>query len=881
MFIKKFNVYEMPPKKDKDKNKDDKESVKEDKEDRRSRDSKDRHRSKDDKDREDRDRRSSSDDKDRERSRSDDKDRDRRSRSDDKERERSRSDDKERSRSDDKERSRSKKDKDDKDRERSRSDDKDRERSRSNDKDRERSRSNDKDRERRSKKDKDDEERSLPEECKGNNLSDDKDDKKNEEVKLLPDEIKELKVDVNENECTDINVKIEQPMHKEANIPDNNNQPNNQANNTTNNQDIEYNTTTTQIVPDIHIDRSPRLSIMKKEEKVKSERKVVINESHNTIKIINNEFDHKQEPEPEFVEKLEKSPRFNPPLDTSPTSARKTIKSPRIQSIDSETIKSPRIQSAIANNSDENIKSPRKQSTIISNNSDENTMKSPRKQSTIITNNNSDENTMKSPRKQSTIISNNSDENTMKSPRKVEEIQPIPSERNRIKQAESQSIPKEQIITKLPLQETNKLTPIDEENHENDTTEEYNYSKDSHDSNEYNMINSKEYKDNMSNSIKSTENSTGIEYDHEYTEKLITYEKEFSKLVDRVKSNNYDFLEFILEQTTHKNIIKIFGSRLLSNNGVILYVIFENEYYMDIKKFYQKYSSTKFSLYEVFTINHNDNRYFNDKIIVTEYYQKSDNDIEKEFRSKNDKLYQISINDSGYNTITCKLFDYNLTDKLTYKIETVCKYESHLIDKNITKLSMNLAFENYYINETNMSNFKSSLNKIISHTNNLFQLYKLFADTFKSHLDKNVIEYYMNISKYHPDVYQLYKNQEKILKQISLNDVNDKLKLYHTNTIQSSIYDIDEKEQLDYTRIIKKSRIQTAYLRYFDELLTNCDDEIKMLVNYTILIIKFCDSKTLIPSVIQNSHEDLMNRIKTTYNNIFSDLNKFKNMLNY
>jgi hypothetical protein len=194
---------------------------------------------------------------------------------------------------------------------------------------------------------------------------------------------------------------------------------------------------------------------------------------------------------------------------------------------------------------------------------------------------------------------------------------------------------------------------------------------------------------------------------------------------------------------------------------------------------------------------------------------------------------------------------------------------------------MNLAFENYYINETNLTNFKSSLNKIVSHTNNLFQLYKLFADTFKAHLDKNVIEYYMNISKYHPDLYQLYKNQEKILKQISLNDVNDKLKSYHTNTINSSIYDIDEKEQYEYTKIIKKSRIQTAYLRYFDELLTNSDDEIKMLVNYTILIIKLCDSKTLITRVIQNCHEDLMNRIKTTYNNIFSDLNKFKYMLNY
>jgi hypothetical protein len=853
MFIKKLHVYEMPPKKDKNKNTDDKDCIKEDKDDKKIRDNKEKRsrsddREKDDKekrsrsddrDRDDKDRRSRSEDKDREKDRDrDDKDRrskrdkerekddkDRRSRSEDKDRER------ERSRSEDKEREKDDKDRrskrDDKDREKDREDRRSRTDEREKDREDRRSKRDDKDRE----KDREDR-RNHSDEMEGNRSEEHEDKKENKELELESKCEKELKVNVDESDFnnfnnTTVNIEEAEPTNnykteeKQKELILDNSFNNNTIESNTNNNEIE--TAKTILKYDIS-DRSPRLSIMKKEEKVKSERKVVIiDESQNTVKIINNDFESVK---PEVIQKLDKSPRFIPPLDTSPTSSRKNKKSSDYNENNNEEYKSPRNQKETVI---EDYKSPRNQKeTVIED------YKSPRiiepSKSPRIQNKNQEETvieTSKSPRNQNETVVE-----TSKSPRLAETSK---SPRFNIQNNTNNS------ITKLPLNDSdkfnvninnNKLTPIDED------------------------VNDEE-------------------------ELITTSEKEFNKFVEFVKSKNYDFLEFILEKTEHKNIIKAFGARLLSNNGVILYLIFENEYYVHINKFYENYSSTKFSLYDVFTINHNENKYFNDKIVVTEYYQKSDNDIEKEFRSKNDKLYQISINDSGFNTTTCKLSNYVLTDKLTYKIETVCKYENHLMDKNISKLSTNLSFENYYINETNISNFKSSLNKINSHVNNLFQLYKLFADTFKNHLDKNVIDYYINLSKNHQDLYQLYKNHEKILKQISLNDVNDRLKVYHTNTINSSIYDIDETDQVEYTRIIKKSRIHTAYLRYFDELLTNCDDEIKVLVNYTILIIKFCDSKTLITNVIQSCHEDLVNRIKTTYNTIFSDLNKFKNILNY
>ena len=538
----------------------------------------------------------------------------------------------------------------------------------------------------------------------------------------------------------------------------------------------------------IGMDRSPRDKYSSPKSERKSERKVVINESQNTVKIIEKHEDSNSNNN--VIEKIEKTAVVKPEL------SEPVVKENKVELTSDGNIVHGGF-SIINTNNNTNNNSP-KSSELVN---------------------------FKSPRKNIEVKDNKEKDNTT-----YEQIQ------SKIQE------------NRTPIE----LPPIKEDkehDEEIDTAHE-----------------------EQKETIITTNNNSAIQ----------TSEKEFNKLVEYIKNINYEFLEFVLERTKYKNIIKVFGARLLSNNGVILYLIFDNEYLVEFNKFYESYNSTKFSLYDIFSINHNENKYFNDKVIVTEYYQKENNDIEKEFRSKTDKLYQISINDSGFNTTTCKLCDYKLVEnKLTYKIETVCKYESHIINKNVVKLSTNIAFENYYINETNANNFKNSLKKINSHISNLFQLYKLFVDTFKTHLDKNVVEYYTNITKNHPDLNYLFKNHDKILRQISNSDLNDKLKHYHTFTVNNSIYDLNEKDQNDYTKTIKQTRIQTAYLRYFDELLTNCDDEIKVLVNYLILVIKFCDSKTLNTIIINTCNEELINRIKTTYNTIFEDLNKIKNIMNY
>jgi hypothetical protein len=782
----------------------DKEDVKEEdrrKDDRKDRDDKDRkdrddkdRKDRDDKDRKDRNRRDrNTKDKSEDRRERDDKDdRDRRDRSsksreDDKERRDKERDDKERrdkERDDKERRDKERDDKERRDRRKSREDYKDRNR---DDKDEKRD-----DKERRD-KERDDEERREKE-------------RDGKELELCKD-VKELKLNDTTSKDSDkvVENKKEDSPKSSINIPNSK-------------------------ITEISMIRSPRSIVSDPTRSPKSERstrKVVINESQNTVKI----FHHAKDDKDEKHEKDEKQSNNHELQETIQDVIKESNTNVYKSEIDIIDITESRPHTINSKNNPEEIKNMTSPRSIPTPEEIKN-MTSPRiiKQDTlqekhstrlgnvINVNNIKNSNRLNSNRLSANInVVSNISNNTIPSPplnnpKNKDELRPI---------IEDEKLP-EDIIERPPPQ----ITSIS-------------------------------------------------------TVKSITTDSEFDVMFKYVKSINYDFLEFILEKTSTPNIFKVFGARMLSNNGVILYVLFEKEYMLNISSFSTYYDNSKTSIYEIFKINHDEMKYFNDKIIATEYYQKTDNDISKEFRSKNDKLYQISINDSGFITTTCKLLDYKSNEKLYYKIETVCIYESQLIDSNINKLGITIAFENYYINETNQTNFKNSLKKINSHMENLIQMYKLFADTFRNYLDSESISYYTNIIKHHPDIAYLIKYNSKILEHNSSRNVNDKLKQYHTTLANSSIYDLNEKDQESYTKIIKQSRIQTAYLRYFDELLANCDEDIKVLINYCIIIIKFCDSKTINKDVVLNSNKDLMNQIKLTYNSIHEDLLNIRNIFSY